>query len=114
MTLCIYMHCSGLTHNISSTTSTCTLAVAATAFYKEQPVLHFLRDVLGDGGGGGRGGGRGGGYGGGRGGRGGGRQGSHGGDGSVPHTLSYAERQQFNKEIKGKYIIIYTSIKIIS
>ena len=83
--------------------------MSATAFYKEQPVLEFLSEIVGErgdrgrGGGGGRGGGRGGG-GGGRGG--GGRGGGYEDRGRyreaiVPVDLLDYERKKFAKEIKG-------------
>ena len=80
---------------------TVSLSVAATAFYKEQPVLEFLKDILSDDlprdgryDRGRRGGGRGG--------RGGGRQDrGSGGHVEVPQQLSEYQRKRFLKEIKG-------------
>ena len=78
--------------------------MSATAFYKEQPVLDFLSEIVGEGGDGGRGG-RGGG---GRGGRGGGGRGGGGyedrgryREAIVPEYLRDYERKKFAKEIKG-------------
>uniref|UniRef100_A0A1X7VUD3 Uncharacterized protein n=1 Tax=Amphimedon queenslandica TaxID=400682 RepID=A0A1X7VUD3_AMPQE len=100
-------------------TITLNLDVSNTAFYKEQPVLEFLKEVINDGGRGGGGGGRGGGRGGGGGGRGGGRggggRGRGGGGGGrrdyldedsirqlpCPSSLTDAQRRQFAKDIKG-------------
>ena len=100
--------------------------VSATAFYKEQPVLNFMAEVLvtdgpgqygGGGYRGGRGGGRGG-RGGDRGGRGAGR-GGYGGRGGymndrdqpnpaprTPTELRDLERIIFAKEIKGIWVVI--------
>ncbi|CAI8030664.1 Protein argonaute-2 (Fragment), partial [Geodia barretti] len=80
--------------------------IAATAFYKEQPVLEFLKDILSDDlqrdgryDGGRRGGGRGG--------RGGGRQDrGSGGHVEVPQQLSEYQRKRFLKEIKGLKIVV--------
>ena len=79
------------------------LSVASTVFYKEQPVLEFMKDILfddlqrgnrhGGGGRGGRFGGRG---------RGAREQSSEGGERpAVPHRLNDFQRKKFLKEIKG-------------
>ena len=76
------------------------LSVAATAFYKEQSVLDFLKDILSDDlqrGGrhdrGGRGGER---WGGGR------QDRVRGGEMEVPQQLNEHQRRKFLKEIKGQ------------
>ena len=82
--------------------------MSATAFYKEQPVLEFLSEIVGGrGDGGGRGGGGRGGGGRGGGGRGGGGRGGGYEDRGryreaiVPEDLLDYERKKFAKEIKG-------------